>query len=57
MDKEIRFLGYNLFLQHLRTDKSTRVTIDISQDEYKNVAEIPVLPEGVYEVTIRPVVE
>ena len=54
--EEIKFKGHNLFLQHLRTDKSTRVTIDISQDEYKNVAQIPVLPEGVYEITIKPVI-
>ena len=53
----IRFVGYNIFLKQMRTDKGFRVEIDVSQDEYKNLVEIPTLPEGLYKVTLEPIVE
>ena len=54
---EIKFSGYNLTLQFLRTDKSVRVLIDTSMNEYDNIKEIPKLPDGVYRIKIEPEVE
>lgn len=51
----ISFEGYNLYLRHLRTDKGVRVEIDVSQDQYHKIHEIPVLPEGLYKITIEPI--
>jgi len=54
---EIKFQGYNVNLKYLISDKSVRVMIDTSKDQYDNVKEIPKLPEGIYEITIKPVIE
>ena len=54
---EIKFNGYNLTLQFLRTDKSVRVLIDTSMNEYDNIKEIPKLPDGVYKIIIVPEAE
>ena len=55
----IQFNGYNITPQYLRTDKSVRITIDISQDQLENVNDILLnkLTEGVYKVIIEPDVE
>jgi len=52
----IRFKGYNIQPQFLRTDKSVRITIDISQNQLENVQDILLqkLPEGIYKITIEP---
>lgn len=54
---EIKFQAYNPSLKYLVSDKSVRVSFETSQDQYDIVKEIPNLPEGVYEVTVRPVIE
>ena len=56
---KIEFNGYNITPQYLRTDKSVRITIDISQDQLENVNDILLnkLTEGMYKVTIEPDVE
>jgi len=53
----MKFKGYNLALKFLRSDKSVRVEIDTSLDEYDNIKEIPKLPEGLYEVEITSIAE
>ena len=50
------FTGYNICLQFLRTDKSVRVIIDTSMDEYSNIRDIPLLPEGLYKIEITPII-
>jgi len=53
----IKFDGYNIQPQYLRTDKSTRITIDVSDDQLKNIEDIlmkRVEKEGIYEITIEP---
>ena len=55
--REIKFDGYNLALKFLRSDKSVRVEIDTSIDQYDNIKDIPKLPDGVYEIVIKPKVE
>lgn len=50
--EEIIFNGYNPILQFLRTDKSVRVTFDVSMDQYNNIKDIPLLSEGMYKVTL-----
>ena len=56
---KISFQGYNIQPQFLRTDKSVRITIDISQDQLDNVQDILLqkLPDGVFRIEIEPEVE
>ena len=56
---KISFLGYNIQPVYLRTDKSVRITIDISQDQLDNVQDILLqkLPDGVFRIEIEPEVE
>lgn len=54
---KINFEGYNIQLVFLRTDKSVRVTIDTSLNQWDNIKEVPTLPEGIYEIEIRPVIQ
>ena len=56
---EIKFTGYNIQPQFLRSDKSFRITIDISKDQIENVQDIVLqrLPDGLYKITIQPEVE
>ena len=56
---KIVFKGYNPLVKTLRTPppRSFRVEIDISDDEYLNVRDINILPEGLYKITIEPVLE
>ena len=53
---EIKFEGYNIVPQFLKTDKSFRILIDISKDQIENVQDILLqrIPEGLYEITIKP---
>jgi len=53
-NNKIEFDGYNISLQFLRTDKSVRVIIDTSLDQYDAIKDIPKLPEGIYRIAIRP---
>jgi hypothetical protein len=55
----MKFQGYNITHQVLRTDKSVRITIDISKDQLESVQDILLqkLPDGLYEVEIRPSIE
>ena len=55
----IKFKGYNVRPQYLRSDDSIRITIDISQDQIENVKDILLrkLPEGIYVIQIEPEVE
>lgn len=53
----IKFDAYNLNLKYLVSDKSVRVMMETSKDQYDVVKEIPNLPEGVYKVTIEPIIE
>lgn len=51
------FFGYNITPKFLRTDKSWRVEIDVSQDQVRNIGQILMgLPEGLYQIEIKPVV-
>ena len=53
----IKFIGFNICPQFLRSDKSFRITIDLSKDQIKNVEDILLqrLPEGInYKITIEP---
>ena len=57
--EKIIFKGYNIQPQFLRTDKSVRITIDISKDQIENVKDILLqkLPDGIYIIEIKPEVE
>ena len=51
---EIKFEGYNPFINWFRTDKGLRVSVDVSLDQYDNIKDIPKLKEGIYKITITP---
>ena len=54
----IQFQGYNIIPKYLKTDKSWRIEIDVSQDQIDNIEEvIKILPEGIYDIKITPIVE
>lgn len=55
--ENIKFVAYNPSLKYLISDKSVRVSFETSQDQYNLVKEIPNLPEGLYEITITPIIE
>ena len=54
---EIRFKADRIFLKPLRSDRSFRVEIDTGEYEAEAMKEILTLPEGIYEISITPVVE
>ena len=54
---KIQFRGYHPFLRQMRTDGGFRVDIETGLDQYKNIAEIPLLSEGEYVITIENVEE
>lgn len=56
-NKEIKFDGYSLKLQYLSSDDSIRVKIETSMDQYEEVSKIPLLPKGLYRITIKPIAE
>lgn len=54
---QTKFQGYNIIIQFLRTDKSFRITIDTGRDQWENIKDIPLLPDGIYNITIEPEVD
>ena len=56
---KIEFLGYNIQPQYLRTDKSIRILIDVSDDQLENIEDILMkrMADGIYRVTIEPEIE
>lgn len=56
--EKITFNGYGLFLRTFKSNKdSFRVEIEAGKDSYDVLKEIPNMPEGVYRITIEPVIE
>ena len=51
----IQFNAYNLVHQFLKSDKSYRIIMDISNDQKENVKDIIMqnLPEGEYRIAIE----
>lgn len=50
---KIQFKAYNPFLKQLRTDKGFRIELDISQDQYDIIKDLPKLDEHILNVTIE----
>ncbi len=50
----IIFEGYNIVLRFLRADKSWRIEIDVSDDQKEALKKIMDLPDGIFEIEIRP---
>lgn len=49
----IKFKGYNPFVKQMRTDKGFRVELDVSEDEYDNIKDLPKLQGKLLEVTFE----
>ena len=57
-NQKIQFNGYDLFLKTFKSNKdSFRVEIDCGKESYDVLKEIPNLPEGVYKITITPIID
>ncbi len=53
MAQQIKFKGYAPLIRQLRTDKGWRVEIDVSQDQYDAIKELPKVPdESILSITI-----
>ena len=50
----MEFKAYNIFLKTMRSDKSFRVEMDVSLDEYDKIKELPKIAEGIYNINIEP---
>ena len=50
---EIKFSGYKIQLQFMSSDKSIRVKIDTSLDQWEKIKDIPLLPDGIYTILIK----
>lgn len=55
--RKITFKADGILVKKLRTDKSFRVELDTGEYELRAMQELMGLPEGVYEITIVPVIE
>ena len=57
--EKISFQGYNITPQFMKTDKSIRVIIELSNNVRENIRDILLgrLPEGIYKITIEPLIE
>lgn len=53
MEKPIKFNAYNPFLKQLRADKGFRIELDISQDQYDLIKDIPKMEDVILNVTIE----
>ena len=49
--------GYNIVPKFLRTDRSWRVEIDVSEDQQEEIKKLIGLPNGVFKITIEPQIE
>jgi hypothetical protein len=50
---QYKFQGYNVFLKQLRTDKGWRVEIDVSQEQYDAIKDLPKLEDQILDITIE----
>ena len=49
----ITFKAYSPFIKQLRSDRGWRVELEVSQDQYDAIKELPKLEERVLKVTIE----
>lgn len=49
---EIKFQAYNPFIKQLRTDKGWRVEVDVSEDQYDAIKDLPKLQDKILQVLI-----
>lgn len=49
----VKFLGFDPFIKQLRTDKGWRVEIDVPEEEYKNIKDLPSMQGKILEVQIK----
>ena len=49
----IKFRAYNPFIKQLRTDRGWRVELEVSQDEYDNIKDLPKLGDRVFEIELH----
>ena len=49
----IEFEGYDPFIKQLRSDKGWRLEIDISQNEYDKIKELPKFQDKRLKITIE----
>ena len=50
---QIKFQAFNPFIKQLRTDKGWRIELDVSQDQYDTIKELPKFDEQILNITIE----
>lgn len=53
MAKQIKFQGFNPFIKQIRSDKGWRVEIDVSENEYDAIKELPKFGDTILNITIE----
>ena len=48
----IKFRAYNPFIKQLRTDRGWRVELEVSQDQYDYIKDLPKLDGEVFDVEL-----
>jgi len=48
----MKFKAYNPFIKQMRTDRGFRIELDVSQDEYDNIKDLPKLQDKVLDINI-----
>lgn len=51
----MKFTAFNPFIKQLRADKGWRVELDISEDQYDKIKELPKLQDKTLEITIKEI--
>jgi len=49
----IKFKVYNPYIKQMRTDRGWRVELDVSENEYDNIKDLPKLQGQLLEITIE----
>ena len=55
--EKIEFEGYNPFIRQLRTDKGWRVEIEVSQDQYDKIKNLPKIQDKRLKISIEEIKE
>ena len=53
--KKIEFEGYNPYIKQLRSDKGWRVEIEVSQDQYDRIKELPKIQDKRLKINIEEI--
>lgn len=53
MPKKIQFQGFNAFIKQIRSDRGWRIEIDVAENMYDVIKDIPKLGDKLLNITIE----